>query len=97
MQALQGLCGVGVPLTSTIWQLWMAIIAECGILSPKLARHARRQACLSPGTASGLVHFWVMRMCCTAKLAVRCCSLRIREVSAQEGTHIIKCTRTIIT
>ncbi|CAK0781685.1 hypothetical protein CVIRNUC_005445 [Coccomyxa viridis] len=38
MQALQGLCGSGAPLTSTIRQLWMAIISECGILTLKFAR-----------------------------------------------------------
>ena len=44
MQALQGLCGVGMPLTSTVRQLWMAVVAQSGILTTEFARYARHQA-----------------------------------------------------
>ncbi len=77
MQALQGLCGSGAPLTSTIRQLWMAIISECGILTLKFARHARHQtlsrACILLDYVDD----------CIANLVVRCCSLVTQQVSAQ--------------
>ena len=68
MQALQGLCGSGAPLTSTIRQLWMAVVSECGILTLRFARHARHQAL--PWGISLLEY----DDDCTANLAVRCCS-----------------------